>query len=959
MSGVSHASPISRWNATARSYRDGDKTLDTLVRAMVGEAGDSNAIVDLASGGRRWSYREFDALVGSISGTLHSMGVRSGDAVGVLANRSVNLVAAVHAVVRAGAAYVPLDPEYPPDRLAYMTSETGMKVILADPDLMPMDAALTAIPLDDGISSHSPFHAEVDPADPAYVIYTSGSTGRPKGVQNGHRGVVNRLLWMQETYPIGPGNVVLQKTPYSFDVSVWELFWPFMTGAALVIAAPGAHRDPSALIEAIVEQNVDTIHFVPSMLRLFLDHPIASSCRSLERVICSGEALTRDLTARFFEVLPTAELHNLYGPTEAAIDVTFYQCMPDDDDPVVPIGRPVANTTIHILDDAETECAVGEVGELHIGGVQVAHGYRGRPDLTAERFVAHPEHGRLYKTGDLARWLPSGTIEFLGRIDHQIKLRGQRIELGEIEATLGEHPDVLEAVITPIGEGESVRLWAHVMPRTAVTLDTSELRSYAADRLPAMMVPDRWVFHETLPLTTSGKADRGALSSGVTTGHGVTDSAGEDGTLEMHLLLLWRRILGRADLGLDDHVFDAGANSLDAARFVNDLQRQLEEFIYVVTVFVHPKVEAYAAFLRREYPDAVRRVFGASEIPHAVEAGDPLDGASLAAVSNAIPRYGGREHWEADPPNRPAAFILAPPRSGTTLLRVMLAGHPRLLAASELQLLGFGTLRSRRQAFSGADAVWLEGVLRMLMEIHGCDAAEAAAMMDHYEAQDMSCKDFYSVVQSDIGDRLLIDKSPAYASDIEVLRNAERGFHGARYIHLVRDPHAVSRSFESYHMDQILHLDRSRALPAGRRLGEAVWTISHRNILDFSSEVDSERIMRIQFEDLVTDPTGVMQSAAAFLGVDFVDAMADPYTDLHSRMVDGLHSESTPMGDTRLLERDHVDSSVATRWEDDAPSLGPDTLEVQQRLARADRPDRRAMADAARMRRRERGGGDR
>ena len=955
MSGVSHASQIGLWNATARSYPDGEKTLDTLTRAIVGRAGDSTAIVDLAPGGRRWSYREFDALVGSIAGALHAMGVQSGDAVGVLANRSVNLVAAVHAVVRASGAYVPLDPEYPADRLAYMTSETGMKVILADPDLMPNDAAVAVIPLDDEISRHSPFHAEVNPADPAYVIYTSGSTGRPKGVQNGHRGVVNRLLWMQETYPIGPGNVVLQKTPYSFDVSVWELFWPFMTGAALVIAAPGAHRDPSALIESIVEHHVDTIHFVPSMLRLFLDHPMASSCRSLQRVICSGEALTRDLTARFFEMLPTTELHNLYGPTEAAIDVTFYQCMPDDDDPVVPIGRPVANTTIHILDGAETECPVGEVGELHIGGVQVAHGYRGRPDLTAERFVTHPEHGRLYKTGDLARWLPTGMIEFLGRIDHQIKLRGQRIELGEIEATLGEHPDVLEAVITPIGEGEGTRLWAHVMPRTGVTLDSSELRSHVADRLPAMMVPDRWVFHETLPLTTSGKADRGALSSGVTAGNAVPDSGEDDGTLEMHLLLLWRRILGRADLGLEDHVFDAGANSLDAARFVNELQRQLGEFIYVVTVFVHPNVEAYAAFLRREYPDAVTQVFGAAAIPRDVATDALLDATDLATVSSAMPRYGGRERWEAGPPNGPAAFILAPPRSGTTLLRVMLAGHPRLLAASELQLLGFGTLRSRREAFSGADAVWLEGVLRMLMEIHGCDAAHAAAMMDRYEAEGMSCKAFYSVVQRDIGDRLLIDKTPAYASDIEVLRNAERGFEGARYIHLVRDPHAVSRSFESYHMDQILHLDRSPALPSGRRLGEAVWTISHRNILDFTREVDSERIMKIQFEDLVTAPADVMRGVAAFLGVAYVAAMADPYSDLDSRMVDGLHAESTPMGDTRLLERDQVDPSVATRWDGDAPSLGPATLDVQQRLAGADRPDRRAMADAARMRRRQRG----
>ena len=579
-----------------------------------------------------------------IARRLVELGAGPGAMVGLLCERSVELVAAVYGIVKARAAYVPLDPEYPAERIGYMVEETGMRVVLGqdrfrdlvtDPGVVVLDLAelLSGAEPDAGVDL-----PPVEPDDVAYVIYTSGSTGRPKGVANAHRGVVNRMLWTQERFGLVPDDVVLQKTPFSFDVSVWEFFWPLQTGARLVVAAPGGHRDPAYLVETIVRQRVDTVHFVPSMLRLFLDHPAAGSCTSLRRVICSGEALTRDLVDRFFAVLPAAELHNLYGPTEAAIDVTAWQCRPDDGLAVVPIGAPVANTTIHILDEQMRPVPIGTSGELYIGGVQVAVGYVNRDDLTAERFLPDPfdPAGRLYRTGDLARWLPSGQVDFLGRLDHQVKIRGQRIELGEIEATLGLHPSVLDAAVTVSDAGTDPKLIAHVVLRNEPARE-AELRSFLATYLPAYMIPTSFQFHGALPLTSSGKADRRALGDLSAAPREPRPAAAAANDIERFLLDAWQSVLERSDVGREDRVFDLGASSLQAAAFVNRVQRELGEVIYVVTVFTAPTVAEYAAFLAREYPHAVARRFGAAAGTGADTEREAGDGDGGAAVGRSRP----------------------------------------------------------------------------------------------------------------------------------------------------------------------------------------------------------------------------------------------------------------------------------------------------------------------------------
>ncbi|HEY3566610.1 MAG TPA: amino acid adenylation domain-containing protein, partial [Thermoanaerobaculia bacterium] len=403
------------WNDTRTDYGPaGETCLHVLIEAQVDRAPDAVAVV---SEGRALTYRELDRRANRLARRLLRLGVRPDSPVGICAERSLELMVGLLAILKAGGGYVPLDPEYPKDRLAYMVEDALAG--LAAPVLLTQERLLPVLPvtgarivlLDEALEDE-PGERPAVPVDldqMAYLIYTSGSTGRPKGVMNSHRGIVNRLLWMQETYRLDASDVVLQKTPASFDVSVWEFFWPLLAGARLVMARPGGHRDPSYLARTIEAEGVTTAHFVPSMLSLFLEAPEVERCVSLRRVVCSGEALSYELQQRFFGRLG-CELHNLYGPTEAAVDVTFWACQRDGGPLVVPIGWPVANTSILLLDADLRPVPAGEPGELHIGGVQLARGYWRRPELTAERFVPDPcaaePGGRLYKTGDLARHRP-------------------------------------------------------------------------------------------------------------------------------------------------------------------------------------------------------------------------------------------------------------------------------------------------------------------------------------------------------------------------------------------------------------------------------------------------------------------------------------------------------------------------------------------------------------------------
>ncbi|HSK77339.1 MAG TPA: amino acid adenylation domain-containing protein [Thermoanaerobaculia bacterium] len=597
------------WNDTEAEWGR-EATLHGLVEAQVERTPEAVAVV---FGGESLSYAELDRRAGWLAWRLRRLGVGPEVRVGICAERSLELVIGLLGILKAGGAYVPLDPGYPDARLALVIEDARPPVVLAQGSLGErLDKLLAegASVLDLAAASSGEGGAlrlggGAGPDNAAYVLFTSGSTGRPKGAVNTHRGIVNRLLWMQSAYGLTAEDRVLQKTPFGFDVSVWEFFWPLVAGARLVVALPGGHQDSAYLVRTIAGSGITHLHFVPSMLCAFLEEPGMEAVSGLRRVIASGEALPPDLARRFHEGLGArgVELHNLYGPTEAAVDVTFHACRPGEER--VPIGRPVARTRIRLLDRDGRLVPAGVAGELHIGGVQVGRGYLDRADLTAERFVPDPwgEAGaRLYRTGDLARHLPDGEVEYLGRIDHQVKVRGVRIELGEIEAALAAHPGVAQTVVVAREDrpGEP-RLVACFVPRNG-EITAAELRGFLAVRLPGVMLPAAFVPLETLPLTPNGKIDRRALPVPAA-GRPAPEGCGTRLTPTEEVLAgLWSDLLGVERIGADESFFALGGHSLLATRAATRARAAFGVDLPLRVLFEAPTVRAVAAFL-----DAQRR----------------------------------------------------------------------------------------------------------------------------------------------------------------------------------------------------------------------------------------------------------------------------------------------------------------------------------------------------------------
>nr|WP_319005956.1 non-ribosomal peptide synthetase [Burkholderia pseudomallei] len=566
---------VYEWNATERDYPI-EQCIHQLFEAQVDRKPEAIA---LTFDGQRLSYAELNARANRLAHYLQARGVGPDRLVALCAERGIEMVVGLLAILKAGGAYVPLDPSHPPERLRRMLDDTNPVAVLVDD--IGADALAS---FESHVAARSPrVHLSRDiaqwracsPANPptpreraarrlAYVIYTSGSSGEPKGVMNEHRGVVNRLWWMQQTYALDERDAVLQKTPFSFDVSVWEFFWPLMSGARLVIAKPEGHKDPAYLSELIDRERVTTLHFVPSMLQAFLeDEGAARGCGSVKRVMCSGEALPPSLVKRFYRCLPDARLHNLYGPTEAAVDVTAWACDAEEGGASVPIGRPIANTRIYVLDGHGQPVPRGVAGELYIGGVQVARGYLNRPELTRERFVDDPfvAGGRLYKTGDLARWRTDGSLEYLGRNDFQVKIRGFRIELGEIEAQLAKVAGVRETVVlardsgSPAGEKRLVAYYTG-------NADVAALREQATRHLPAYMVPSAYVRLDAWPLTPNGKLDRRALPAPADDAYARAEYEAPQGAKEEALAAIWKDLLPVERISRHDNFFELGGHSL-------------------------------------------------------------------------------------------------------------------------------------------------------------------------------------------------------------------------------------------------------------------------------------------------------------------------------------------------------------------------------------------------------------
>ncbi len=506
-----------------------DETLPELIDAQARHGAGRTAVLcdhDAAFGCAALDYEQLNDRVNRVASTLRSAGIGRGDIVALLTERSFAMIIGVLGILKAGAAYLPISTDNPPSRLDYLLHDAAVKVLLVHARTRDTVAfAGRVIDVDDQRLYEGPPEDPgiiSKPNDLAYVIYTSGSSGKPKGVMVEHRSVVNRLHWMQHRYPIGECDTILQKTPYYFDVSVWELLWWALQGARLCFLAPGAESNPPAIVRAIGRHQVTAMHFVPSMLGVFLEYleakPNATGreLASVRRVFASGEALSPGHVRRFNDIWGSktgARLTNLYGPTEATVDVSYFDCPVTNDFENIPIGRPIHNTQLYVMRAGE-QVAIGEEGELCIGGVGVARGYLNNPELTAQKFVDNPfiPGDRMYRTGDLARWIPGGNLEYLGREDEQVKIRGVRIELGEIESTIREYPGIADCIVAAKRYSETVIvLVAYLVSKQGA--DIEGLRRYLKDRLPAYMVPSQFERLDKLPLTPSGKADRKSLTA--------------------------------------------------------------------------------------------------------------------------------------------------------------------------------------------------------------------------------------------------------------------------------------------------------------------------------------------------------------------------------------------------------------------------------------------------------------
>ncbi len=910
-----------------------DTCLHEIFQREVLRCPDATALV---FGSASMTYAELDDSSTQLAYQLVKLGIQPEDFVAIYLERSFEMIIGIFGILKAGGAYVPIDVDYPTDRMSFMVEDCAAKVILTQSHLVKNLPNTNAkfICLDQPLPDihHSPFIIHHSAQQLAYMIYTSGSTGKPKGCMITHENLCNQLEGQQAIAPEPIGAMMLTCS-ISFDVSVLTIFWTLLQGAPLVLPHQGEEKDMAQLADTIYKNQVTHILTLPSLYTLLLEQAPAHKLQSLKLVNVSGEVCPTSLAQKHEQVIPNGQLYNLYGPTEATVNCTYFTFPKRFNEPKAPIGIPILNYDIFILDSNMQEVPRGEVGEIYIGGSKpvVGRGYWSRPELSAERFVQAPSYliphtSYLYKTDDLARWQPDGNIEFLGRSDFQVKFRGYRIELGEIETAIANHPAVRETVVVLknqhiVNEGKLV---AYIVQNQGLTLTVSELRDFISKSLPEYMLPSHFIFLEKIPLTTNGKIDRKALPE-PGGDRPELDQAFEAPQSDLEKLIAerWEELLQISPIGRHDKFFELGGNSIQAARFIGGLMTACEASIFITTIFDHPTIAAYAAFFEKNYANLLPRLLKTTvNFYNPTTAGAVENSRSPIISQQDIADFKKIIPHHLTPPiinrqtsinNTPAPiFILAPPRSGTTLLRVMLAGHPGLFACNELQLLHFETLAERAEAYQGKFSLWSEGLVRAVMELNDCNADEAKLLLHNFEKHGMTTQEMFEQLQEWVGDRLIVDKSPSYVLDPAALEKAMADFPNARFIHLVRHPYSMVKSFEKYHMDQVLYL-HSHDFNA-QQLGELVWLESQRNAVDFLKKLPTNQQFRMLYEELVKNPKSVMRAMCEALEIPFHEGLLDPYQDLDKKMTDGIYQNSRSMGDTHFDQKKKIDAGKAEDW---------------------------------------------
>ncbi|MDJ0835201.1 MAG: amino acid adenylation domain-containing protein [Acidobacteriota bacterium] len=882
-----------------------------------------------------FTYGSLAAQTRRIASVLRTRGAEPETPIAVFLEPGPQAVVAVLGILASGAPYLPLDPAWPSPRIETILAEARPNLLVTESGLiggLPRGGCQRVL-LDYLENVDLLPDIQPRPQHAAHIIYTSGSTGSPKGVAVTHAAVARLMTATEAWFQFGADDVVTLFHSIAFDFSVWEIWSALAYGGTLIPVTDSFRKDPRKFYQLLIEESVTVLSQTPTAFAgpAHVDADRRENL-GLRLVIFGGEALPpallRDWRRRRGSDKPA--FVNMYGITETTVHVTRHRVSEADiAGKTMPIGNPLPHLSLYVLDGQGRPVAPGQTGELYVGGAGTARGYVNRPGLTASRFVPDGFGGepgaRLYRSGDLACLRENGMPIYLGRGDRQLQLRGYRVEPAEIEAVLTSMEGVTAAVVLPRKAGDgTISLVAWLQTDAQTESRKTECRNRAAALLPAYMMPAAICLLQSLPLTPNGKLDRKALPDPESAAAPPAELP--ETSLEQYLTHLFSEILDRPVADRKANFFDLGGHSINALSVVNRIQEQLGEVVHVAVIFEAPTPELLARRLMEHYPDATARVWG-DRGDKETDTSTVIEFTDLKRFETSLPQ---RTFDHRGPRNPSAVFILCPPRSGSTLLRVMMGGHPRLFAPPELALLDFDTMARRAEAYSGPDFFWGEGAKKAIMSLFKIDADEAEARIDRCIAENWSTGRFYNLLQEAAAPRILVDKTPGYALQAQILARAETLFENARYIHLLRDPRAVIASFREAHLDQIFA--RGNHNYRGAVLGELVWTTSHRNILDFLQNIPEERRMALRFEDLVTRPEDAMDRVCDFLDLKPNAAMLDPYQG--DRMTDGPRLESRMLGDLKFHNYTYIDPSAADRGHQfhNQRALGQPTLTVAKKL---------------------------
>jgi amino acid adenylation domain-containing protein len=858
---------------------------------------------------RAFTYKEINERTNRLAHYLRkSYKIEPDDLIGILLKRSEWTIIALLGILKSSAAYLPLCPDYPSDRIQYIVEDACVKtVLLNNNDFIERFQLQYYDPLVLGengqdFSNEPEENLEIinRPHNLAYIIFTSGSTGAPKGVLVEHFNVIRLLFNDRFQFDFNKNDIWTLFHSTWFDFSVWELFGALLVGAQVVVVPEKVAQTPRAFLKLLEDQKITVLNQIPTIFNHLSAEILKDGNRkalSLRYVIFGGDALNPSLLKAWYEQYPEVKLVNMYGITETTVHVTYKEIKAEEIAAGKSnIGTPIPTLSCYVMDDQLQLESIGKEGEIVVGGAGVSRGYLNRPELTREKFIPNPyvPGERLYRSGDLGKRRSNGDIEFLGRMDKQVKIRGFRIECGEIESQFIGFETIKEAVIIAKEDKDNNKyLAAYFTAGKAVS--STACREHLEKILPQYMIPAFFIQLERFPLTATGKIDKKALPDPEFEYNHVSGALYEAprNKVEAELVRIWQEVLGIEKIGINDNFFSLGGNSIRGIHVVNKIQEWLEEIVHVTLLFEAPTVRELAEKLET----------------YRIDSGLEVDEAKVAKMRQIItPLAPLNRSFSKNPP---AVFILSPPRSGTTLLRVILAGHPELFAPPELELLSFNTLTDRKKVLSGKYSYFTEGALRAIMEIKNCNPGEAESLMRELETQGSTSQQFYGKMQQWLGNKRLVDKTPWYSLDIDILKRAEDYFEAPQYIHLLRNPYAVIHSFEEAKLDQIFRYDHDFSV---RQLAELVWLICHQNILEFFKAIPQDRKYTVKFEELVQNTKPVVQGICDFLGIHYFEEMVKVYDNTKNKMLDGIHPESKMLGDIKFFEHRTIEPNVTDKW---------------------------------------------